>query len=181
MRQGRPSVAKRLRAYPQDYFVAFCGACLTRGFPFIPGALHGPSRSRPSGLRRSVAGCALTPSTPASSRYLLSLCSKLCPAFFGSFPDPRSRSCGQDALLHADDFALRRAAQCFCSRTYADIALTGSSSPGNQLSNSTQRPGSFLSMRSTDHEPGLAQIVSRAQLPVTSNNWSGSPVPSQHH
>jgi hypothetical protein len=39
--------------------VALCGAFLTR-FPFIPGPLHGPSRSRPSGLRRSVAGCALT-------------------------------------------------------------------------------------------------------------------------
>ena len=45
--------------------MAFCGAFLTRGFPFIPGALRGPSRSRPSGLRRSVAGRALTPSTPA--------------------------------------------------------------------------------------------------------------------
>jgi hypothetical protein len=38
---------------------------LWRGFSFIPGALYGPYRSGPSGLRRSVAGCALTHSTPA--------------------------------------------------------------------------------------------------------------------
>jgi|SRR5580704_3204234 hypothetical protein len=60
-------------------------AFLTRGFPFIPGALRGPSRSRPSGLRRSVAGCALTPSTPASSRYLLRLFLTLARLFFAAF------------------------------------------------------------------------------------------------
>ena len=27
------------------YLVAFCVAFLTRGFPFFPGALHGPARS----------------------------------------------------------------------------------------------------------------------------------------
>jgi hypothetical protein len=38
-------LTKTLRA--ELLSVAFCGAFLTRGFPFIPGALHGPSRSRP--------------------------------------------------------------------------------------------------------------------------------------
>ena len=93
------------------YFVALCGAFLTRGFPFIPGALHGPSRSRPSGLRRSVAGCALTASTPASSRYLLRLLPNLRPPLLRRLRNRHPASSRQNALLYADYFALRRAAR----------------------------------------------------------------------
>jgi hypothetical protein len=92
------------------YFVALCGAFLTR-FPFIPGPLHGPSRSRPSGLRRSVAGCALTPSSPALSRYLLRLLPHLRPSLPRRLRYRRSASSRQNTLLHADNFTLRRTAR----------------------------------------------------------------------
>jgi hypothetical protein len=105
--------------------LSFCGLlrCVFDARSSVhPGALQGPSRSRPSGLRRYVAGCALTPSTPASSRYLSRLLPNLRPPLLRRLRNSRSASSRQDALLHADDFTLRRAAQCFCSRSYPTMS-----------------------------------------------------------
>jgi hypothetical protein len=48
----------------------------------------------------------------------LGLCSDLRPTLFRCLRNRRPASSRQDALLHADNFALHRAAQCFCSRSY---------------------------------------------------------------